>query len=440
MLPTANIVILLAYTLATFAGLRLFWRYKRVNPVFWFIGFQWLMATGTFALADFTQRADRFYAFLFFVALGSYVATAWYFWTVFGMGRVCRQFWNKPIKLDTPPAHWGAWAVLIVSVLVTTAYYRAVGGNILLNLLSGTKIDDYSSARLATYSGDTYFAPGYVNQFKNVLLPLTVSIVAGWAWLRRSRLALYTVVVLGGGGATLALLGTGQRAYLMFAYAALLFGVSSVKSLKLRSIAIPSLGVFVLFAFLTSFYQARNLENADNPITALVLKSFERFFVVEQTGALGAFRYLYTQESVYFSEWADQIRGVIPGMHGSTLQHDLFALVHGTDRGTEAYAILAGFYYNGGVVAVPACFGLLAVAHGLLYRRFLLGKRTIYRSFTYAALFLYLSIFVSGGLDTLINNGVLTFILFLLVKKAMQLVASPRTSSPAPHGMAPHSS
>jgi hypothetical protein len=269
---------------------------------------------------------------------------------------------------------------------------------------------------------------------------LTVSIVAGWAWLRRSRLALYAVVVLGGGGATIALLGTGQRAFLMYAFAALLFGVSSVKSLNMRSIAIPSVGVFILFAFLTSFYQASNLEDAANPIAALVLKSLERFFVVEQTGALGAFRYLYTQETVYFSEWFDQLRGVIPGMHGSTLQHDLFALVHGTDRGTEAYAILAGFYYNGGVIAVSACFGLLALAHGLLYRRLLLGKRTIYRSFTYAALFLYLSIFVSGGLDTLINNGVLTFVLFLLVKKAMRLVASPRPSSPAAHGMAEQSS
>ena len=43
--------------------------------------------------------------------------------------------------------------------------------------LSGQSDADITTLRLNSYSGSQYFAPGYVNQFKNVLLPALVVIV-----------------------------------------------------------------------------------------------------------------------------------------------------------------------------------------------------------------------------------------------------------------------
>lgn len=433
MMPFQNAFAILAYSAATAAGLYLMRRHKRANPVFWFLIFQWVMAVGTLYLADLRSESDRLYLYLFFLTLVCYLAGTLSYWISHNVSAKAAVFWQQPLRDDGFSQRLSVAIVLVFSGVVTTAYYNAVGGNILLSILRGGEVEDYSSARLATYSGDNYFAPGYVNQFKNVLLPVTVSIIGGWVWLRRWRLTLLGVAVVGGGLVSVALLGTGQRAFLVYSYAAVLFGLSAARTLKWRHLLLPSLVVFAIFAFVTSFYQARNLEDASNRYLAIVLKAIDRFFVIEQQGALGAFRHIYTQETVYFTEWRDQLVGIIPGKPGSTLQHDLFYLVHGTDRGTESYAVLTGFYYNGGIAAVVVCYGLIGIVHAALYRRFVSGSRTVFRVFSYGALFFYLSSFVSGGPSSLIDNGVVTLLLLICIRKLEYFSPPPALSrSPAP--------
>jgi hypothetical protein len=425
-----NFIWLAIYTALTCVGLGLFFRYRRVNPIFWFPVFQWLMAAGTISIADFSRSSDRWYVGLFFLAKIAYFTAAAFYW-----GTACvvcdfRRFWARPVVDDGRSSKQSLIFIVAASLLITVAYYQAVGGNIFLKLMRGIEIEDYSSTRLAMYSGEDYFAPGYVNQFKNVLLPVGITILGGWAWIRRAWVQLGIVVLVGGAVVSIALLGTGQRAFLMYSYAALLFGVSAVTMLKWRKIWLPTLGVFALFAFVTSFYQASNIEDSGNRYGAIVSKAFDRFFVVEQTGALGAFRHLIERDVVYFREWKDQFVGIVPGVPGSTLQHELFFLVHGTDRGTESYAVLTGFYHNGGMAAVPVCYALMAFAHSALYHRFLRGRRTVYRSMGYAAVFFYLAIFVSGGPVSLIDNGVITLLILLLIRK----LRYPRLKAPVARG------
>lgn len=416
-MPLTNIVWMGLYTVLTCAGLGLFFRYRRVNPVFWFPVFQWLMAAGTISIADFARPSDRWYVGLFFAAKIAYFCAAFVYWGAMSIRRDYRRFWAQSVVDDTTSAKLSLTVILGLSLLITAAYYQAVGGNIFLKLVRGVEIDDYSSTRLAMYSGEDYFAPGYVNQFKNVLLPVGITILGGWVWVRRAWGRLAVVVVVGGAVASVALLGTGQRAFLVYSYAALLFGVSAITVLRWRRIWLPTLAVFLIFAFVTSYYQAQSIQDEGNRYAAIVSKAFDRFFVVEQTGALGAFRHLYERDVVYFREWRDQFVGILPGVPGSTLQHDLFFLVHGTTRGTESYAVLAGFYHNGGIAAVPIGYALMGVAHAALYHRFLRGRRTVYRSIGYAAAFLYLSIFVSGGPVALLDNGVVTLLILLVIRK-----------------------
>lgn len=412
-----NYILIFLYAALSACGLLYFNRYKRVNPVFWFIIFQSIMAVGTIFVADLGRDSDQLYVILFFVAKLVYLFTAICFWEASGIRSRYKQFWLKALEYDSMLSRVNLKIIVMMSVLVVFLYYAAIGYNLFLNILFGIVVDDFSTMRLATYSGDNYYAPGFVNQFKNVLLPVGISILAGWAWFRGGKFKFVMLVVIGGGFTIVALLGTGQRAFLAYSLVALLFGLSAITKLKFKYSVLPIAIVVILFSYMTSVYKSHLIEDGSNIYIGSLSKSIERFMVTEQSGALGAFRYIYTLDTVYFKEWKDQFAGIIPGHKGSTLQHDLFYLVHGTDRGTEGYAVLTGFYYNGGIATIIIGYALLALFHSSMFYRFLNGRKTIFRVFNYAALFFYLSIFVSGGPITMVNNGIVTLLILLFVRK-----------------------
>ena len=120
---------------------------------------------------------------------------------------------------------------------------------------------------------------------------------------------------------------------------------------------------------------------------------------------------------VVFTEWYEQLRGILPGFEGSYLQHELFAYRHGTDRGTAAVSTVASVMYNGGWLFVPIFFCLLGLLYSAVYHRYLRGRRSLTRVFSYCALFFYLSTFVSGGPSSLINNGAIAILLFMMLRK-----------------------
>lgn len=429
-----NYILIFLYSALSGYGLIYFFKYKRVNPVFWFILFQWLMVVGSLYLADLDRASDQFYILLFFIAQIVYIVSAIFFWKqrCFNFSKYYKLFWSKGIEFDHSYSRYYLKFIVGLSIIITVLYYNAVGYNMFLDALLGKVLEDYSSLRLAMYSGENYYAAGYVNQFKNVLLPVGLSVLAGWAWLRNEKFKLYMIVMIGGSFAVIALLGTGQRAFLAYSFAALVFGLSAITKIKLRTLILPFLVIFILFSYMTSMYMAHTIDAAD-VYKQSVVKSLNRFFLTEQEGSLGAFRYLYTLDTVFFEEWKDQLVGIIPGHKGkgSTLQHDLYYLVHGTDRGTEGYATVAGCYYNGGLPTVIIFYALMAFFHCAAYYRFLKGRKTIFRVFVYAALFFYLSIFVSGGPETMINRGMITLMILLFIRK-IRLEYFPKTGQRNP--------
>src|SRR5699024_2267912 len=82
---------------------------------------------------------------------------------------------------------------------------------------------DAASLRLQSYSGSSYYFPGYVNQFKNSLLPALVVIVIHYLFARRVnfRIILSSTLVL---LSLIFLLGTGQRgAFVTFVLIAVIY-------------------------------------------------------------------------------------------------------------------------------------------------------------------------------------------------------------------------
>lgn len=413
-----NVLLVFVYLAVTAVTASLFWRYRHASPVFWLPAALSLMAIGTFALSDSRLESDRVYIAMHFVAIISFTTAALLYFTTHNLPQAHSLYTAKEETPDTHDSKAVCTFLFVVSALITVAYYVLVGYNVAILILSGGLDSDYSDVRLATYSGGDYFAPGYVNQFKNVLLPLTTVAIA--AWLKQSGLnaMFYSFCAIGFPFLAVALAGTGQRAFVVFTLFAILFGfalynIGRPGRLNLLRLALYGLPVLIVYGFMTSAYRGIS-EGSVGEISSAML---ERFTSVQQEGGLVGFRYIYQLDSAAFSDWLQDIKGILPSEQGSTIAHEVHALMYGDDRGTVPLSSIGSAYYNGGVAGVVLLFAALGILYSYLYRRFLTGKRTLLRSLSYGFLFFYLSIYVSGSPTILLDNGALTAVVFLLLSK-----------------------
>lgn len=408
----------LAYLMMTGVFILLFRRFRQASPVFWGPIAQSLMAVGTIAFIDPRSGVDLYYIFLYFLSIISFTITAALYMSNFRVSADLYRF----MKSRTSATHYNAVlltvALFAVSVLVTIIYYSAIGYNMVFLLFSDGGISDYSTLRIATYSGEDYFAPGYVNQFKNVLLPITAACIGYWLWRRPKRVAFYVFLACTVPFVFVALAGTGQRGYLVFTAAALLFGSilhnigRPVRMGPLRA-AVLAVPVFLLFGLMTVAYN----ERGDQSVLQVAGDILSRFTSIQQESGLIGFRYIYLLETTWFTEWGKSFAGFVPGVEGSRLAQDLHALLYGTDRGTVPPSAVASAYYNGGIVGVGLLFLILGQVSAALYRQYLRGPREIIRSMSYGFVFFYLSVFVSDTPAILVDNGVLTALLFVGLAK-----------------------
>ena len=421
------LLLTIAYLMGTGVVMAALRRFRAASPIFWFPAILCLMATGTFQIADFALPSDRLYAAMLFVALLSYAASAMLAVNVLNVDSSYTRYLTRPIEDNVPEEKYIAVFILAVSVLVTILYYNAIGYNVFFLLITGNIDQDYSDLRIATYSGDDYFAPGYVNQFKNVLLPITAASVAIWLYRadRKVLFQIYSVVAIV--FTVFALLGTGQRGYLIYTAGALAFGYflyqigrpSVTRNLYLSFSIVP---VIVIFGFMTGAYTGV----ADNGNGAVLSKIVDRFTSIQQESGMFGFRYIYPLKIAWFTEWWQNIVGILPQSEGSTLAHEVHEAYYGSFRGTAPLSSTGSAYYNGGSTAVVLLFAVMGWAYAYLYKRYLDGRRTVLRAASYGFLFFYLAIYVSDAPTILLDNGVVAVIVFLMMCKFRLLGRSRR--------------
>ncbi len=412
-----NILLAISYSFLTLIGLISMWHLKRANPTFWFLIFQWLIGFGVMLLADFTIDADRFFIIGYFLSSIFFILGALTYQSLTSLKSDYNKFFKSEIVADHPSTMAGIKLIFLVSIAVTVLYYSAVGSNLFLNIILGVAIEDFSTMRLNAYSSDEYFAPGYANQFKNVLLPITTSIIGYYFYITKKFTSLKIILIFSVTFLPIALLGTGQRVFLVYSFAAFVFGMVCLNKVPLKNLFIGGILAFSLFSIMTALYKSDQLAGEDNIVISVVLKSFERFFYTEQEDVLVTFRVIYERDIVYFYEWYEGLAGLLPGNTGSYLQHELFAYMHGSDRGTAAVSTVGSILYNGGIFYLMFFYFFIGWFYNYLYHNFLRGKRSLIRIFSYGALFFYLATFVSGGPSSLINNGVAAIAILIFLGK-----------------------
>ena len=299
------------------------------------------------------------------------------------------------------------WFIFVFSLLVSYLYYKALGYNLIGLIISGVSSQEISTLRLESYSGSSYYAPGYVNQFKNLLLPLTYTILLFHSWKNKKNmqtliLLCFLPIVL------LFILGTGQRAFLMYTFVCVYIGL--IRSLKVKMSLQIIAGSTVIFLFgISSYYLGRI---SDMSVISVVSGILERVLLTEQYDSIVGFEYIYSKEVQFGYDWAQSLLGILPGHKGSTLQHEIFEIMHGTDRGTGAISTLGSIYYNFGVVGIIFMSLLTGVIHYNLDRKYYMKMHSIEQLFIYAFIIFYIANWVSGDIMYLLNKGVFTLLIF----------------------------
>jgi len=385
---------------------------KLGNPVSVFLITNLLMSLGIIAQVDINLASDYAHLWMMIITAVLYSGSVVVFSRVMSVETDAKAFFSSPLMAPDKRNARVAWAVFVFSAVISVMYFVAVGYNFIFLAFTGG-IEDPTTMRLQSYAGENYFAPGYVNQFKNMLLPLSFIVLSVFLYNKSKRFfliffvpaALFVLV---------SLLGTGQRA---FFFGFMVIGIIALLCMnrKLNLLSPRFLIVYFLFLFLFSVMSVHLGRSSDAGFSSALLQLWHRFFYSNQSAAIHAFRYVYDLEVVWGQEWFLSLRGVLPGYVGSDLASRIHEILFGSSRGTAPVSMWGGVFHNWGWLGLAVFPSLLALVHMLVAKFFYTGVRSVVRCVGYAALSFILGTWMAGSPIAMLNNGLVAAVFFLIV-------------------------
>lgn len=416
-------------------------RFGMLNANALFVYIQMIMALGTFAALESTLDVDRIYGYVVLVAMLGYFI---------GSGTILALY-ESPAGNDAPPLPRvlrplpSIWALVALSCVIIILYFQAVGYSALLdglkNSFSGGDAD-IAGQRLDSYSGSRYLFPGYVNQFKNALLPALL-IVAITYWHRAGITRYLTRGVLVG-ISLFGLLGTGQRGAFIQILVVVAYYLYLMNGRRLPRrgwlLAPAGLAFIVVSTIALGRSNAAIGQGATTGDRALVaLNEFaSRVFEVQQASAVSGFRYIYEQPIQWGREWLQGLMGIMPGSAGTDLPNRLYQALYGTDRGTAPPSIWGSVYHNAGwigVVVVPIVLGVLVAVVTL--RSLEPVPRNSLQIVGIAGVSTSIGFWAAGGPETLLNTGLAAYAFLWFWGNRQQARAEYEPASPSPPNLKP---
>ncbi|XKH53515.1 oligosaccharide repeat unit polymerase [Citricoccus nitrophenolicus] len=392
---------------------------RLLNPGSIFLGMQLLMAYGTSSLLDLSVEADAVH--------WSVIAVS-YFAFAFASLILCisdHLYSRRSGRASARPAYIVAVgarpavvALVVLSVLISTAYFAAVGYNVLLEGLGGSlSSDEAAQMRKNSYSGEQYFFPGYVNQFKNSLLPALVLVLVVWAY--SARKAYRHIMSVGLSVISLMfLMGTGQRGatVTVFIITVVFAGYLGSRYLRRTAILVASIGIPVFFlGSLVLGRSSAEYEAADTGLErvgVLFSELVARIVDSNQGSSLEAFRYVHGIPPVWGRDWLDTLVGLLPGASGTNLANIVYKNMYGTLEGTAPPSLWGSVYHNfgfGGSVVVALALGAFYYFIGRSMARATVSNTLA--AVGMAGTAAVLGTWIAGGPEYLANTGIGVYVL-----------------------------
>jgi oligosaccharide repeat unit polymerase len=407
-----------------------------LNPGPLFVLQQLAFFFGMLPLLDTAIEADNVHLYMCFGALCMFIAGNVFCQIALPNARASGSFWAASIcRVETMKGfNVLIGLIILASIVACVAYYRAVGYNLfmmgLVSVITGRgQLNDVSSLRFHAYSSGEYFAPGYVNQFKNVLFPLLLSYLFARYILLRRRTDLFIVIALFP-LCLVFLLGTGQRGpFFLACITTVLFFMACLPRRPKRIVIAMVTVLFIVFMLLSTFLLGRTVTSVQSTrdVATLATEVADRFSTVNQKSAVFGFQYIYEQPLHYgLGEWVYAFKGLIPGHEERlSLANELNRLVTGTPRGTAPVSIWGEAWYEFGIGGVLGLAFSLGMLYQAVYARLCRGEKTLGRLLTYAGLTSILGMWEIGGPETLFNTGLIAVLmLMMLIKASVKLSGS----------------
>ncbi len=383
---------------------------RLINPIFYFIVFFSFQLVGILPQLELSSEPDLVHTCI--LALASLVI--FFYICIFYRRRqalILVQRWQAlPEYLMTFRQVMKVVALLGLSIVISIIYYQLIGYNLFIIALQGGA-DDFTSMRLAAYSGEVYFGAGIVNQFKNTILPVTFFALLIYVSQARQKIIFMVLVLTLMPVFLYSIMGAGQRTFLFFSLVMIAIYYLNARQVSISLLALYFGGFIVLFG-LFSVMLGRE-EHTD--IVSITEQLFYRLFVAQQLGSVVGFPYVYSQDIQLGYEWWESLRGFIPGIRGSDLSHRLHEEIFGSYRGTVPVSLWVSMYHNFGVFGVLfGTFILIAILHHI-FRFILRFERNAINAMMSTALILYCGLLVFSNPFQIVNNGLLGLILVYLV-------------------------
>jgi oligosaccharide repeat unit polymerase len=428
-----SLLITLLYALVFFYYWFIYLKGRRLlNPGALFALSQLVMFAGTLNLLDETNSADQLHLYVMLLGLFFFVSGNLSAQSILPVSRTkVRNWWSSATKVEDNVAfNLKFYGLIALCVAISAAYYYFVGHIFFLSALTALirgegVLDDAAGMRLEAYAGERYLAPGYVNQFKNMILPLLTGFAGARYILLKKRSDLCLTLLISP-LSLIFLIGTGQRGalFIMICIISIFFWAILPRKSSRRTNFILILGATIVFFSLTAILGRSSPDSS--PLTSLT----GRLLYDNQLSSVIAFRYLYDLPTCWGSEWSERILGLLPGNRGSSLDNDIFSLMFVSRRGTSPPSVWGSIWYNFGIMGVIGVGFILGACCHLIYLRLFRKPKTMLRVLTYAALSAILGFWVAGGPDALANLGIgavcaLKIILSLKPSRKSQSVAVP---------------
>lgn len=411
-------LLLLVFVLVGFYAITAGFRFGHLSIISLFVYAQATMAAGTLPSLDPALAADEMHATLILLTLGTLVAVSFIASFVNRGVPATRKTYSPEVDFRVPKKPVTFW--IVISIAVSAGYFASIGYIALFEsfeALAGDTGEDLAGLRLESYAGSRYFFPGYVNQFKNALLPaLTIAaLVAAYQARARGRNLLALVLV----PTTLVLLlGTGQRAafVLALALATVSAYLIAAKNFKKYALRVGALGIVLFFVTtIASGRAAADLREATGfgqQIGILFEQLAFRVLGSNQLSSVTGFRYVYDQQIPFASEWWQGIVGLLPGQTGSDLSNRIFQVLYGSSRGTSPVSLWGSAYHNLGLPGAMLLAAVLAMIFCGIAASINRRKHTnLIQVVGMAGVTVTLGTWIADGPTSVINAGVVMYVL-----------------------------
>ncbi len=389
------------------------------SPSVLFTAINTLMLVGTSALVDSRQAVEAEYLWLLLATQAAYLLITIPLTALRGAtdARNLRAWKRRETEGWTWIVAKRLSLVLLMSSLILSVYYYYVaGGNLFLSQFIG-EVDVKDAATMATlrlgyYSGDRYLAPGYINQFKNTILPTLLGIYCAGALSGHQRrwvamvLALVTIPLL---------LGTGQRAPVLVALL-IVVGVVMGVARPSRQRRLLLLAVFVVCMALLSVatLNLRRIERGGGPsdqAVAITRALGGRLFVTNQLGGLVGYLYVRRLPIQLGAEWVEGLKSISPGQARSGVANQIHRELYGTYRGTAPLSLWGSTWHNFGFVGSLIVAMMLAFFHHIWFQSLFAEPKSVLTTPWRITATLLLGYWFTGGPMTLVNAGWVTAML-----------------------------